>query len=209
MEALSVRESEGQNEHSRVITLLIQACITEARLSLRDLDAVAISEGPGSYTSLRVGFSTAKGICFSLDKPLITVSSLAALASAAFDDAQDLDAFYCPMIDARRMEVYTALFTASGKEVTPVRALIVDEHSFEQDFSNRQKIIFSGNGAEKCKTVINSPFSSFSNVKRSNAMQIIPHAIKAFSNKNFTNTTCAVPQYFKTPNITSARVLHT
>lgn len=205
MEVLSLQESVGQNEHSRVITLLIQRCMTEAGLQLSDLDAVSISEGPGSYTSLRVGFSTAKGICYALNKPLITVSTLAALATAAKEVEQDSSALYCPMIDARRMEVYTALFDAEGKLQLEAQPMVIEGGSFEDYFRSGQRIIFCGNGAEKCEMVLNNPLATFSSVKRCAATQIISHAMNSFLNKNFSDSTYSLPVYMKTPNITSPR----
>lgn len=205
MEVLSLHESAGQNEHSKVITLLIQECMTEAGLHLSDLDAVSVSEGPGSYTSLRVGFSTAKGICYALNKPLITVSTLAALANAANELEQDESALYCPMIDARRMEVYTALFDAEGKSVLEPQPMVIDSGSFESYFRGGQRIIFCGNGAEKCKVVLSNPLATFSRVKSCAATQIIPNAMNSFLNKNFSDSTYSLPMYLKTPNITSSR----
>lgn len=177
----------------------------EAKLSLQDIDAVAVSEGPGSYTSLRVGFSTAKGICYALDKPLITVNTLAALATAAHHEAQNPDALYCPMIDARRMEVYTALYTAKGELALPPQAMVVEKESFEVYFSSKQHIIFCGNGAEKCKAIVNNQFSSFSPVEICKSTQLIPLVMKAFMNKNFSNIAYASPLYLKAPNITKSR----
>jgi len=206
-EVLALHESTGENEHSRVITVLIQRCMEEAGLDLKDLDAVAVSQGPGSYTSLRVGFSTAKGICFALDKPLITVSTLAALASAASEAAheQDPQTLYCPMIDARRMEVYTALFDAAGNALLEPQPMVIDGSSFGTYFDRGQRIIFCGNGAEKCKMAFNTPLATFSKVKKCNATQIISQAMTAFLNKNFEDVAYAVPCYLKVPNITSAR----
>lgn len=206
MEALSLQESSEQNEHSRVITLLIERCMDEAGLHLQDLDAVAVSQGPGSYTSLRVGFSTAKGICFALEKPLIIVSTLAVLANAAHEKAQDSSALYCPMIDARRMEVYTGLYTAKGDIMLPPQPMVIGLTAFSAYFSAGQRIVFCGNGVEKCKMVLDNPLATLSGVKNCNSLQIIPHAMTAFLNKNFADTAYTSPLYLKAPNITSARL---
>jgi tRNA threonylcarbamoyladenosine biosynthesis protein TsaB len=204
-EVLSLHESSGQNEHSRVITLLIERCMTDAGLKLTDLDAVAVSEGPGSYTSLRVGFSTAKGLCFALGTPLITINTLASLASAAFEEVKDSSVLYCAMIDARRMEVYAALFDADGKELSPPTPMIVDSSSFEEYFSEGQKIVFCGNGAEKCKMALTSALALFSSVVNNNSTYLVKGSLMAFSHKIFAHTAYAVPHYLKPPNITSAR----
>ncbi len=204
---LSLHESTEQNEHSRVITLLIQRCMADAGLRLNDLDGVAVSEGPGSYTSLRVGFSTAKGLCYALDKPLMKVSTLAALARAASAADQDPEALYCAMIDARRMEVYTAIFDADGTELIAPNPMVISADSFGGIFADGQRIIFSGNGADKCKMVLTSPLAKFSVVKNCCSVHLIEASMKAFKNKNFADTAYSVPQYLKPPNITSSRVI--
>lgn len=206
MDVLSLHESTEQNEHSKVITLLIERCMADAGLRLQDIDAVALSEGPGSYTSLRVGFSTAKGLCYALDKPLVTVSTLAALASAAHVELQDPDALYCAMIDARRMEVYAAVYDAAGNELIAPNPLVIDERSFGDFFAAGRQIIFCGNGAEKCKMVLTSPLVKYSTVKNCCSVHLVGASMGAFINKNFTNTAYAIPVYLKPPNITSSRV---
>jgi tRNA threonylcarbamoyladenosine biosynthesis protein TsaB len=205
MELLSKHDSTEPNEHSKVITLLIQRCLEDAGIELGDLDAVALSEGPGSYTSLRVGFSTAKGICYALDKPLITVSTLAALARAAYEEAQDDQALYCAMIDARRMEVYAGLYNAAGEALMLPQPLVIDHESFGAEFLAGRRVYFCGNGAAKCETLLSHPLASFSGIKNCDSVQIFPIAIIAFLNKNFADTAYAIPTYLKAPNITESR----
>jgi tRNA threonylcarbamoyladenosine biosynthesis protein TsaB len=205
-EVLSLHESTEQNEHSRVITLLIQRCMADAGLRLNDIDGVAVSEGPGSYTSLRVGFSTAKGLCYTLDKPLMTVSTLAALTHAARAADQDPEALYCAMIDARRMEVYAAIFDADGNELIAPNPMVIDGDSFERFFVAGRRIIFCGNGADKCKMVLTSPLAKFSVVKNCCSVHLVEASMMAFKNKNFADTAYAIPMYLKPPNITSSRV---
>jgi tRNA threonylcarbamoyladenosine biosynthesis protein TsaB len=205
MELLSKHDSTAQNDHSRVITLLIQQCVVDAGIELGDIDAVALSGGPGSYTSLRVGFSTAKGICYALDKPLMIVPTLAALARAAFEEIRDTEALYCGMIDARRMEVYMGLYTAAGTAVVVPQPLVVDAQAFDGEFSAGRRIFFCGTGAEKCRTFISHPLASYSGIKNCDSAQIFPLAINEFLNNNFTDTNCAVPIYLKPPNITVSR----
>jgi tRNA threonylcarbamoyladenosine biosynthesis protein TsaB len=204
-EVLSLHESTEQNEHSKVITLLIQRCMADAGLRLTDLDAVAVSEGPGSYTSLRVGFSTAKGLCYTLDKPLMAVSTLAALAHAARAAEQDPEAVYCAMIDARRMEVYAAIFDADGNELMAPNPMVIDGDSFGGYFTAGRRIIFCGNGAEKCKVVLTNPLAKFSMVQKCCSVHLVGASMKAFKNKNFADTAYAIPMYLKPPNITSSR----
>ena len=204
-EILSLHESEAQNEHSRLITLLIERCMADAGLHLQDLDAVAVSEGPGSYTSLRVGFSTAKGLCYALDKPLIVVNTLRALAKAAFAEEILTESLYCAMIDARRMEVYAAVYDAFGMEVSAASPMVIDGNSFGNFFEDGRQIFFCGNGAEKCKMVLTNPLAKFSKVANNSSLYLVEDAMSAFTNKNFSNTAYAIPLYLKPPNITSSK----
>ena len=148
---LAIKESDKQQYvHSEKLTLFIQEVIDMANISLNDLDAIAISKGPGSYTGLRIGTSTAKGLCYALDIPLISVSTLKSMAFGM--SKNHLAKIYCPMIDARRDEVFAALFDANNKELRPVQADIVDKNTY-QIFLN-QKVLFFGDGALKCKEII-------------------------------------------------------
>lgn len=204
-EVLSLKESVERNDHSKVITLLIEQCMSEAGFSLQNLDAIAVSAGPGSYTSLRVGMSTAKGLCYALEKPLIAVSTLQMLAMASRQKGDNPSDLYCSLIDARRMEVYAALFDAEGKTVFEPTPMGIDGTSFQEFFSSGRRIIFSGNGAEKCKLVLKPSLALFSNVITCSAVQIIPLSMEAFSNKNFIDVAYSSPLYLKPPNITSAK----
>ena len=134
-ETLSLQEADKEYSHTSKITILIERCCAEAGITLKQLDAVAVSKGPGSYTSLRVGASTAKGICYALDKPLITIDTLQSIALATFKKAKQAT-FYAPMIDARRMEVYTSLFDKDLNLVQETHAKIIDEQSFQDYFQN-------------------------------------------------------------------------
>jgi tRNA threonylcarbamoyladenosine biosynthesis protein TsaB len=197
---LFLQESTVSYSHSKDITLLISECVKHAGLRLDRLDAVSVSSGPGSYTSLRVGVATAKGICYSLNKPLIAVETLPSIALATFNKEKK-EVLYCPMIDARRMEVYCALFDANGQIVEPVNAVVINEESFERHFATGTRIIFSGNGAKKCKSVIDSPLAKFSEVVCS-AKNIVKPALEAYGNKNFADLAYFAPNYMKAPQIT-------
>ncbi len=200
---LALRESDNFNDHAAQITLMIEACAKDARISLSDLDAVAVSSGPGSYTALRIGVSTAKGICYALDKPLIAVDTLQALALATFQ-LEKQDAWYCPMIDARRMEVYCAIFDKNNELIQEAAALKIEADTFDAYFRNGQHIVFSGNGANKCKTVLASPMAHFSRVVCS-AKHLIPLALQAFTQQQFADLAYFEPFYLKPPNITTSR----
>lgn len=140
-----------EKTHSSLLTTLIQDLVTHAGFSLGDLDQVAVAKGPGSYTGLRIGVSTAKGLCFSLDKPLVSVHTLEAMA-AQLTPFYPSDHLLCPMIDARRMEVYCA-FYQSGELRRETAAVIIDENSFS-DLLDTHRIVFFGDGAAKCRETL-------------------------------------------------------
>ncbi|MGN6178806.1 MAG: tRNA (adenosine(37)-N6)-threonylcarbamoyltransferase complex dimerization subunit type 1 TsaB [Mucilaginibacter sp.] len=152
---LAVKEINERNIHAEVITVFIDELLKETGVSYSEVDAIAVSSGPGSYTGLRIGVSTAKGLCFALDKPLIAVETLEAMADGLINGMQlaDKDILLCPMIDARRMEVYTAIFNANGKRIRPTTAEIIDANSFG-DLLSDHTIIFFGDGAPKCQAVL-------------------------------------------------------
>jgi tRNA threonylcarbamoyladenosine biosynthesis protein TsaB len=234
-ELLSLQETTT-NTHAAQITLLIQAALKEAGKKMSDLTAVAVSNGPGSYTSLRIGTSTAKGICYALDIPLIVVDTLQALAKSIYDlrftiyDSKSIDPqssatsgndgvaivnrqssidlidFVCPMIDARRMEVYTALFDTNGNNIKATEALIVAPNSFDEYFVQGKTIVFVGNGAPKCKEIITNERAIF--IERNcSAKWMIHLSYKEFQEKNFADTAYYTPYYFKAPNITTPKLV--
>lgn len=202
-ELLALEEITQFSDHASKITLLITTCLQQAQLSLKDLDAVAVSRGPGSYTSLRIGISTAKGICYALDKPLIAVDTLQALALATAQSEQK-EALYCPMIDARRMEVYAAIFDKNNQIIQEATALKIEANTFDTYFQKRQNIIFSGNGAAKCQPVLTSEYAHFNPIVCS-ARHLAPLALQAFENKQFANIAYFEPFYLKPPNITTPK----
>lgn len=190
--------------HAAQTTLLIEACLTEAQLTATNLDAVSLSKGPGSYTSLRVGASVAKGMCYALNIPLLTIDTLESLAEAAYRHTKDDEALYCAMIDARRMEVYCSIFDANRENIQAIDSHIVDENSFQNFFALGKKIIFTGNGAEKCKNIISSPLAHFLPLT-CEAPFLISIANQKFIHSNFDDIAYFSPQYVKAPNITTAK----
>ncbi len=149
-------EERGDRLHSSALSVLINEIITKHDIVYHELDAVAVSKGPGSYTGLRIGVSVAKGICYGAGIPLVGIPTLQAMASGFLkSDAiiPDENAIYCPMLDARRMEVYCAFFNAGGNYIEKEKAVVIDEYSF-MDFMPGKKIIYFGPGAEKCQPVI-------------------------------------------------------
>ena len=200
---IAIQELTNFSDHAAQITLMIEACFREASMSLSQIDAVAISQGPGSYTALRIGISTAKGICYALSKPLIAVDTLLSLALAAYALEQK-NALYCPMIDARRMDVYAALFDVKGNQVQAPAALTVGADTFGDWFEKGHELVFCGNGASKCQAVLSSPLAHFSSVICS-SKHLIPLALRAFDQKHFADLAYFEPFYLKPPNITTPR----
>ena len=156
------RLSEEPRAHASMTAPFIKSLLDERGLRVSDCDAVAVSKGPGSYTGLRVGVSTAKGLCFGAGIPLISVGTLDTLVWQAMDDGLVPEGckYIIPMIDARRMEVYTGIFTPDGKQVSPTVAQVVDADTF-RDLLEEGPVLFIGDGAGKCREVIGSGTAAF------------------------------------------------
>jgi tRNA threonylcarbamoyladenosine biosynthesis protein TsaB len=151
---ISFKEVNERNAHASNITLFIDDVLKEAGKGMQDLDAIAVSMGPGSYTGLRIGVSTAKGLCYGLDIPLIAIDTLKAMTYGMVSARQDDGSYlYCPMIDARRMEVYSAVFDQNLTELLAVNAVIIDQTSFA-NLLTENKIVFFGDGAPKCEETL-------------------------------------------------------
>ena len=146
--------------HASELPLFVEELMSEARTKDWNIDAVALSQGPGSYTGLRIGASLAKGLCYGLQIPLIPVDTLQILCAAAVTEQIPQDALLCPMLDARRMEVYTSLYTRECTRTRDIEAKIIDEHAFETELKD-QVIYFFGNGAGKCQEFIQSDNAHF------------------------------------------------
>jgi tRNA threonylcarbamoyladenosine biosynthesis protein TsaB len=155
---MSLRESFEQRSHAELITVFIDEIMHETGIPMSGLDAVAVSMGPGSYTGLRIGVSTAKGVCYALDKPLVAIDTLQAMAAGMASERQKQghqNEWYCPMIDARRMEVYAALFDGANNRMTATEAIIIDAASFDKEL-REHKLVFFGDGAPKCRELLDS-----------------------------------------------------
>lgn len=185
---------------------LVKEVLDQAGLKARDCDAVCVSSGPGSYTGLRVGVSTAKGLAFGAGIPLLSVGTLDILVSGAsgvkrpggagsVEDKDDERQFIVPMIDARRMEVYTAVYSADGKRLTEVEAKIIGPDSFEE-YLQKGKVLFLGDGALKCKEVIGHPNALFREAFPL-AKDMAKLAQKAFEEGKFENLAYFEPFYLK------------
>lgn len=199
---LSLKETDEEKSHASRTAIFIDEILKEAGISANELDAVAISMGPGSYTGLRIGVSLAKGICYAGNLPLIAVNSLESLASQLLaylkDNQQDLPqpSFLVPMIDARRMEVYCSIYDSNLKEIKSTEAIILDEHSFDNLIA-QGKVFFVGNGAFKINSLINHPNAVVINQVSISAAGMIAAAEKKFNDKAFENLAYFEPFYLK------------
>lgn len=193
------------------LTLLIQDLVQQTGIPLSRLDAVALSRGPGSYTSLRVGASVAKGICYALDKPLIAVDTLQALAwgSRAAGTAADMPPVFVPMLDARRQEVWTALYDVSLQEQVPAQPLILLNNLFYEFLENTALahpgtvFVVAGNGAIKTENVPLPENVVLSEVRNCSALHLAELAEDFFQKSDFQSVSYFEPFYMKQPNITT------
>ena len=199
---LAIAESSEGMEHGRLLSPFIEKVLNQQKLTPNELDAVAVSEGPGSYTGLRIGVATAKGICYGAGKPLIAVNSLQSLAMLALDQNPEVE-LLCPMIDARRMEVYTTLLDIKGNFVSGIAAEIIDENSYVE-LLREKRIAFFGNGAEKCKPFVQSANALFLDIKHS-ASGMIPIATEKFATQDFVDTAYFEPFYLKDFVVTTSK----
>lgn len=186
---------EGQS-HAVKLPGFIEDMLAFCRHQDLKLDAIAVSSGPGSYTGLRIGYSEAKGLCYGFSIPLIAVRSLKILASAAKNFVTESDAYLCPMIDARRMEVYTMMLDKNLNIFVQEEAKIVDENSFSE-ILNEHPVYFFGNGSDKCQTVISHPNAHFIPGIDPLAENMIELADSAFEAKQFADIAYSEPFYLK------------
>ncbi len=218
---IALKEQNGNYSHAENLTLFIENVCKQGNVKLSDIEAIAVSKGPGSYTGLRIGVSTAKGLCYSLDKPLVAVDTLKYLSLATSSRYITLSAtegrssravtlsgvegrvdagqptFFCPMLDARRMEVYCAIYDSVGKEIKPTAAEIIDEHSFSDIFKTN-KIVFFGDGAAKCKETFSQNSNTiFIDDVVPSAKEMIGLSEQAYNAKQFENVAYFEPFYLK------------
>jgi tRNA threonylcarbamoyladenosine biosynthesis protein TsaB len=191
---LAVRELDAGYTHAENLHLFIDQVLKEAQHTPSDLDAVSLSSGPGSYTGLRIGSSTAKGLCFALNIPLITLGTLQIMAAGIGPHRYS---HICPMIDAGRMEVYTAAFKRDLEQVVPVQALIIDEKAI-QDLRRLAPVLFIGQGMEKAKHLLERvEGAAFKEGIRPSARHMISLGVDAFEKSRFTQVRDFEPFYLK------------
>lgn len=202
-ELMALRESDEGRDHAKKVALFVDELLKETGVQPDDLDAIAVGKGPGSYTGLRIGVSFAKGMCYALDIPLIAIGSLDALTEVAREDFEagilDLEddqwtsSHLVPMVDARRMEVYTQIFNTSGESLTEVSAEVVDADSFRQ-WREQGSIVLFGNGAKKCAEVLEGAL--YVSVSPS-ARGLVRLAEEAFNASKFEDIAYFEPFYLK------------
>ena len=197
-----VRENFNGNNHSELIGVFTQEVLAEAGVEPKDLDAVALSIGPGSYTGLRIGTSFAKGLCYGSDLKLITIPTLKIIAQNAKEKYSiEDDALLCPMIDARRMEVYNCIYDASLGQVRETQPEIIDENSFAEILQSK-KVYFCGNGAAKCKQYLTHENAIFLDEVFPLATSMIALAEDAFAKNDFADVAYFEPFYLKAAHVT-------
>lgn len=187
------RVCEEPRKQASLTAPLVKEVLDETGLSARELDAVCVSSGPGSYTGLRVGVSTAKGVAFGAGIPLLSIGTLDILVSGV--SGEGAPQFIVPMIDARRMEVYTAVYSAEGKRLTPVEAKVIGPDAF-REYLEQGEVLFVGDGALKCRDVIPSPNARFEEAHPL-ARHMAATAQKAFEEGKFENLAYFEPFYLK------------
>lgn len=191
------KEENAGYTHAENLHVFIDEVIKESGLSRKDIDAVAVGKGPGSYTGLRIGVSAAKGIAYALNIPLISMNTLMNLCVGAKKQIQDKEIILCPMLDARRMEVYTALYNQLLEELASTNALIITNESLDE-LCSKGNIVLFGDGANKCTELIkeNSKISLLENIIPS-ALNMIEYSIDQYSKKQFEDVAYFEPFYLK------------
>jgi len=195
-ETFLLKESAAGRNHASDLTLFISQILDETDLGVSDLDAVAVSMGPGSYTGLRIGVSVAKGLCYGAGIPLLAVSTLQAMIYGLPEAEKSGADFLVPMLDARRMEVYTALFDSTATEIEPVSARIITQDSFSE-WLDKGVVCFFGDGSSKCREYISHPNARFVDSFRNSARHMTILSEEAFSNSEYRDVAYFEPFYLK------------
>ena len=198
---VSLRESDESKSHASMLTVFIEEIFKHNGIRARDLSAVAVSKGPGSYTGLRIGVSVAKGIAYAATIPLIATETTLSMFwgirdNHSFGTESDANSLFCPMLDARRMEVYYAIYDSKGNKIKEISAEVINETSFV-NIPQSQKIIFFGDGALKCKEVINRKNALFATDFSISASHMYKPVLTAYNDHKFENVAYFEPLYLK------------
>lgn len=192
-EILGLKElNDGNYSHAEKLHPFIKSTLLQANIASNEIDAIAVSKGPGSYTGLRIGVSSAKGLCFAFNKPLISIETLESLAHSVLTD----NGFIIPMLDARRMEVYATVFDSNYNKIRETQAEIINKDSF-LEFLHKNKVYLLGDGAEKCKKVIYHKNAIFIDDKFPSAKEMAMLSYKKYKKSNFENIAYFEPFYLK------------
>jgi tRNA threonylcarbamoyladenosine biosynthesis protein TsaB len=193
-ELVSIKEENTPNySHAEQLHIFIKEALAATSFSFSDIDAIAVSKGPGSYTGLRIGVSAAKGLCFSLDLPLISIPTLESMANQI---QVGEDEIILPVLDARRMEVYSCVFDDKYKEIRETKAEVIDENSFAE-FSKFKKVHIIGSGAEKCEEILKQPDFKFYKEAFPSAKEMAKLGQKKFEAGDFEDVAYFEPYYLK------------
>jgi tRNA threonylcarbamoyladenosine biosynthesis protein TsaB len=193
---LACREVYIDKSASSLIQLFCQSVCEDVAITLSQINAIAVGVGPGSYTGLRIAVSTAKGLAFGLEKPLIAIPNLKALASSVTQVATISNGLICPMIDARRMEVFTAIYDCNLTQVLDTQAHILDANSFAE-YLDKQTVMFIGDGASKFKTVLNHKNAIYIDNINTSAKHLGKLAFEHYQNEIFEDVAYLEPYYLK------------
>jgi tRNA threonylcarbamoyladenosine biosynthesis protein TsaB len=198
---ISLRESNETKSHASLLTVFIEEMLKEQAIKASDLEAIAVSKGPGSYTGLRIGVSVAKGIAYGASIPLIAVETTLSMfwgitETKYFNAESELNSLFCPMLDARRMEVYYSVYDSCGNTIKDISAEIITEDTFV-NIPESQKIIFFGDGSIKCKEVINRRNALFAVDYRISASHMHKPVFQAFKDHNYEDVAYFEPFYLK------------
>lgn len=191
---IAIKEHDTPNySHSEQLHVFIQEVVQNASLTLNDIDAVAVSKGPGSYTGLRIGVSSAKGLCFALEVPLISIATLTSLAHQKNANTCE---YIIPLLDARRMEVYSAVFNTNQEEIRETKAEIIDANSFS-DFAELGTVLLLGSGAKKCQDILVHPNFNFDIEAIPSANEMSNLSYNKFLKQDFEDLAYFEPFYLK------------
>jgi len=198
---IALMESAETKSHASMLTVFIQEILEENGIKPGELEAIAVSRGPGSYTGLRIGVSAAKGIAYGASIHLIEIETIRSIFHGIIEkkpdyNEADSDIIFCPMLDARRMEVYYALYNTAGKRIKDIAAEVITAESFAE-FPLSQKILFFGDGSAKCRHLISRPDSCFDNEYRISAAHMQKPAYEAFNGRLFEDVAYFEPFYLK------------
>ncbi|MEO6136380.1 MAG: tRNA (adenosine(37)-N6)-threonylcarbamoyltransferase complex dimerization subunit type 1 TsaB [Ginsengibacter sp.] len=194
--ALGTLTNTDSKQHASFLHEAIHSLLKENNIEPNQLAAIGVTEGPGSYTGIRVGLATAKGLCYALNIPLITFSTLEVMAMGAIDQEQNKEALYCPLIDARRMEVFTSVFDFNLEVRLLAQAIELNEFLFGNLFVTKEIIMF-GSGSDKMQMLRTQPNWRFIDFKNVDTLSLGRISWKRFQNKEFSDVALSQPAYLK------------